>query len=474
MKKFGLALFLLLAISFSSVHAKLEIPTKKIELTIQRDTAYVNGHAVKLDQPPIILNQRTLVPLRFLSEQMHAHILWDSNLQQIILTLDDVYQMRQIVADLIQENEQHLKQISSLKEQLQWEDSYLFHARGNTMGNLINGGTLALHDSWIYFFNKRFLCRARSDFEEHEIIAEIPLTHNTPGATGFMNIIDGWIYFISVRGSGNDLLEETYSYPSHLCRIRTDGTGFEIIFTDYFHALWVVDDWIYLTITDEEHIDDRSSKLYRMKTDGSNLEQLLPYRCDYLSIVHGWVYFSAEIDGDPGIFRVRPNGTNLEKISDKYGAFVQVMDGWVYFVEWEHAPWGDPFIRNHIYRVRIDGTNQEKLTDFVCTDLNVHQGWIYFNGKANDSFKFFRMRDNGQDLEEIDSNVLNIHVFYNKLYFYQLIAEADDIDTIGFYIMNKDGSNKRKISLRQTRGRGGCLFFLRKTSLKTIDPQWGG
>lgn len=50
----------------------------EIILTIDSDTAYVNGEAVSLDVPARIENDRTFVPLRFISENMGASVDWDA------------------------------------------------------------------------------------------------------------------------------------------------------------------------------------------------------------------------------------------------------------------------------------------------------------------------------------------------------------------------------------------------------------
>lgn len=50
----------------------------KIVLTVGSAQASVNGKAVTLDAPPMIENGRTLVPLRFISENMDAEVDWDS------------------------------------------------------------------------------------------------------------------------------------------------------------------------------------------------------------------------------------------------------------------------------------------------------------------------------------------------------------------------------------------------------------
>ncbi|WP_025025910.1 stalk domain-containing protein [Caldalkalibacillus mannanilyticus] len=57
-----------------------------IELVIGSRTATVNGKKVELDQPPIINNSRTLVPIRFVAETLNAEINWDSKTSTITIT----------------------------------------------------------------------------------------------------------------------------------------------------------------------------------------------------------------------------------------------------------------------------------------------------------------------------------------------------------------------------------------------------
>ncbi len=68
-----------------------------IALTINSLTASVNGNSYTLDAPPQIVNDRTLVPIRFVSEALGAQVTWDAIARQVtvkddgrtmILTLD--------------------------------------------------------------------------------------------------------------------------------------------------------------------------------------------------------------------------------------------------------------------------------------------------------------------------------------------------------------------------------------------------
>jgi len=56
-----------------------------ISLTIGNLTAYINDQAIQLDQPPMIINGRTLVPVRFVSEALGAKVEWDGTKNTVII-----------------------------------------------------------------------------------------------------------------------------------------------------------------------------------------------------------------------------------------------------------------------------------------------------------------------------------------------------------------------------------------------------
>ncbi len=63
-------------------------PTKKtIEMWIDKDIAKVNGKEIKLDQPPIIVKEtgRTLVPIRFVAENLDCEVLWNGNERKVTI-----------------------------------------------------------------------------------------------------------------------------------------------------------------------------------------------------------------------------------------------------------------------------------------------------------------------------------------------------------------------------------------------------
>lgn len=57
----------------------------KIELYIGQKAAYINGKKITLDTAPLIVSGRTMVPLRFISEQLHALVEWDGQTRTVMI-----------------------------------------------------------------------------------------------------------------------------------------------------------------------------------------------------------------------------------------------------------------------------------------------------------------------------------------------------------------------------------------------------
>jgi hypothetical protein len=58
----------------------------EIRITIGETTAYVDGNPLVLDVPATIISERTMVPLRFISEAFGANVEWDSENRNAIIT----------------------------------------------------------------------------------------------------------------------------------------------------------------------------------------------------------------------------------------------------------------------------------------------------------------------------------------------------------------------------------------------------
>lgn len=60
---------------------------KTIELVVGRREAAVDGRLVLLDIPPMVVQGRTMVPLRFVSEALGAYVQWQATARTVLITL---------------------------------------------------------------------------------------------------------------------------------------------------------------------------------------------------------------------------------------------------------------------------------------------------------------------------------------------------------------------------------------------------
>ena len=71
---------------YASRKVIIKLDGKTITLTIGKREVYVNNKLVLLDTYPIIVNGRTFVPLRFISEEFDSEVIWRQPEKKIIIT----------------------------------------------------------------------------------------------------------------------------------------------------------------------------------------------------------------------------------------------------------------------------------------------------------------------------------------------------------------------------------------------------
>ena len=64
----------------------LSMGTETIRLTIDSTTAYLNGEEYTLDVAPAVINDRTMIPVRFISESFGMSVNWEGESQRIIIS----------------------------------------------------------------------------------------------------------------------------------------------------------------------------------------------------------------------------------------------------------------------------------------------------------------------------------------------------------------------------------------------------
>lgn len=59
--------------------------TKKVVMTVDSSTAYVDGKAKKMDIPPTMQSNSVIIPLRFISEAVGVQVFWDNPTKSVFL-----------------------------------------------------------------------------------------------------------------------------------------------------------------------------------------------------------------------------------------------------------------------------------------------------------------------------------------------------------------------------------------------------
>ena len=176
--------------------------------------------------------------------------------------------------------------------------------KGNSNGNIVNGGQVAKNDDWIYYGLCDGLYKCKEDGTEQEKLFSI----SNGGGVYNINVIDDNIYY---GGSG-------------VYKIKTDGTGYKEIASDQ--------------VTGGAHIigdDIYKGNQFIMKIDGTELQQIYDRNSASgytVNVVDGWIYFfDRDAEKNNGIYKMKQDGTELTKIFDGASSHLVVEDNWIYF-----------------------------------------------------------------------------------------------------------------------------------------------
>jgi hypothetical protein len=115
---------------------------------------------------------------------------------------------------------------------------------------------------------------------------------------GLFNVSENWIYY----AAGNEIY-----------KIRTDGSDKQLLGneTDNFHQINVSGDYIYYLTFDPDY--DFPTASCRLKTDGSGKEIIKLGECGVdINVVGDWIYY--EKPYGIGIFKIRTNGTEDQAV----------------------------------------------------------------------------------------------------------------------------------------------------------------
>ena len=167
------------------------------------------------------------------------------------------------------------------------------NARGNTTGNIVNGGHVAQQGDWIYYLNiddDEKIYKVRTDGSDRTRVNDDTSWH--------LNVVGDWIYYTNIDDD-----DEKKIY-----KICTDGSDRTRVNDDSSFFLNVVGDWIYYT-----NIDD-DEKIYKIRTDGSDRTRVNDDSSFFLNVVGDWIFYENS-DDEEKIYKIRTDGSGRQEVN---------------------------------------------------------------------------------------------------------------------------------------------------------------
>lgn len=224
--------------------------------------------------------------------------------------------------------------------------------RGNTMGNIVNGGLATQKDGWVYYRSSDD-CLYRTDGVKRELISTDKLSN--------LNVVGDYVYC------------RNNSYDNKLCKINIHtGALTKLCDVDSSNVI-VVDDWIYY----RNKYQSNFAKMFKVSVNGGHNAELIPFpesgdKAGIFNVWGDWIYYTDYARRD-GLFKMKSSGEEVTKIEvegDNEFNYMQISDGWIYYLN-----------GTVIYKVELDGSNRTKLLDTeynMFMSINVVGEWIYY------------------------------------------------------------------------------------------------
>lgn len=336
---------------------------------------------------------------------------------------------------------------------------------GNTIANISNYGYTAEQGGIIYYIaptkdgqQMAIYKTDKSDVNPQEIV-------KVEGDILSLNVLKDYIYYIELS---DEEIEQSSTIAANsensdilnnkIYRVKTDGTGLEVINSNEFHdkcyEIYVVKDKLYYIGVD--------ANIWYMNLDGSEKTKLNNDKTGFLGITEDYIIFnvkknqekqgadSATAEYETCVMSL--DGKNRKVLNGDRLYNVNIVDDYIYYIDANKA----------IYKVKTDGTNNVKITDEVqAYYLNIINNKILYMDFVEDKVvALFSMDLDGTNIKEVyrlENYSSFLNAVDNKVIFMDSNAEGASINMIDL-----DGSNK--VSLYELKKRVGVENVVEETT----------
>jgi len=359
-----------------------------IKLQINSKTAYKNNQATSLDAPPKIVNNRTLIPLRFVSEALGANVNWNEDNQTISIRNNNYIDNKVTSNKATGTSNINLSQSEDIGNKE-------YNLLGNSSGNIENRGHATQEQGWIYFCTyESGLFKMKLDGTDTTVLSQGQCITN-------INVKDGWVYYL---------------FSNCIYKIKTDGTEKTLLLKENgsIDKLIVIGDWIYFRYLPNNN--DSRGYIIKIKNDGTEMTKISNITTQTLYYDNGWFYTDLNVE----LTKIKIDGSEIIRLADEQPEAISVTNDWIYYetvVDWQNKI----FARHSIKK---DGSNSQKVDEGTRNYfMNFSGDWLYYTAGAYDKGILYKMKPDATSR----SLILNEKVCF--------------INVVGEWIIYQDGWN---------------------------------
>ena len=313
-----------------------------------------------------------------------------------------------------------------------------------SMSNYMNAQKTVLNGAWIYGIS--------FDSNNHGVLSKIKtdgteLTRLSDCAPSYINVIDGWIYYLAYDWAGERFV---------IKKIRVSGEDekklIEASDDKYvIQCMFIHNDKIYYAENYEPENGKIEGRLCCADLSGKNKKILIDKATYYPYIINDMLYYQDDKD-DCKIHVCNIDGTDDTVLIDKW-TYRYITDGkYIYYEAYKDMPEVD---ENHnlkgeepqivLRRCNIDGTDDIAVTSSADIGVLAMNPTTIYYSDMNDECRLYSydIVSESVDLISQDDYVDSIALFPNSLSYYNWEKDWKFVENI--YICNLDGTNQSEI-----------------------------
>jgi hypothetical protein len=279
-------------------------------------------------------------------------------------------------------------------------------AYGNTLPNLINAGSVAVNEGYMYF-------RKSSDGGKlyRKPVSGGQSQKLCDDNARYINVIGDWVYYVN----WSDLC---------LYKVKNDGTGRQKVFDEKMYQPVIINDMVYFRgYTNYPLCKRKIGSAASTVLDGDKVHSINPYG--------GWIYYIKDMNGEKQVWKIKYDGTGKQKIANEpYVYSIYIRSNMLLCIDNQHKSlfsinldgtgqqypldqervsdsinFDDQWIyyknasdNGALYRIKMDGTGKLKLVNESASSICTGDGWIFF---YNSQDRLFRIKPDGTGLSEV-------------------------------------------------------------------------